>query len=258
VDLATPLAKLHIQPLQPVGEGFEPSSLPAFDVPFNPTSYKIIKPVSWRSPAPAAGPASGATSPTGAHATAGSNRELDAPLVEFDGGGGRTLTLDLFFDVTEGGADGKTLDVRVQTNQIVALTRIERKNSGQKCGPPVCEISWGPQPPESPGVPFVSDLPFFGVVTNLTQDFLMFRPSGEPVRARLSVTFSEYNLPKKNKQENDPDLTTHRITRGDTLSAIAARYYSDPGQWRVIAAANAIDDPRRLQIGQSLAIPQLR
>lgn len=253
MDLAKSLAKLHIRPLQPVGEGFEASSLPAFDVPFNPTSYTIAKPVSWRSPAPATGPATGAAA-TGAPGAAASNRELDAPLVEFDGGGGRTLTLELFFDVTE----GKTLDVRVQTNQIVALTRIERKNSGQKCGPPVCEISWGPQPPESPGVPFVSDLPFFGVVTNLTQNFLMFRPSGEPVRARLSVTFSEYNLPKKNKQENDPDLTTHRVTRGDTLSAIAARYYADPGQWRVIAAANAIDDPRHLQIGQSLAIPQLR
>jgi nucleoid-associated protein YgaU len=33
--------------------------------------------------------------------------------------------------------------------------------------------------------------------------------------------------------------------------------YRDPTQWRVIAAANDIDDPRHLPIGARLAIPKL-
>lgn len=235
------LTKLHIEPLRPTPSGLEPSSLAAFDVPFNPNSYSIVKPVTWTSET------SGSASGSGASAAA-TTRELDAPPLVFGGGGARTLTLQLFFDVTEGGTDGKTRDVRVQTNRIVALTRIERDQHS----PPVCRISWGSE--VAPG----SDFPFLGVATSLTQNFVLFRASGEPVRANLTVVFSEYIEPEQNKRQTDPDLTTHRVKRGDTLSAIAARYYSDPSQWRAIAEANAIDDPRHLDIGVRLAIPRLR
>jgi nucleoid-associated protein YgaU len=157
------------------------------------------------------------------------------------------LTLQLFFDVTEGGADGQTSDVRAETNKIVALTRIEPKQGK----PPVCRVSWGREAP--PG----SDFPFDGVVTNLTQNFVLFRASGEPVRANLTVVFTELIDPEQNKRETDPDLTTYVVKRGDTLSAIAARLYRDPTQWRVIAVANDLDDPHHLQIGVRLAIPKL-
>jgi LysM repeat protein len=224
------LAKLNITPLDPSGE----PSKDSVPVLFNPNSYSIVKPVTWRQPDPEPGRAPR------------TYRDLNAPPVVFGGGGARTLTLQLFFDVTEGGADGITTDVRKETNKIVALTRIARG----RAEPPVCRVSWGQAPPGS-------DFPFDGVVTSLTQNFVLFRASGEPVRANLTVVFTEFIKPVQDKQETDPDLTTYLVKRGDTLSAISAKLYRDPTLWRTIAAANEIDDPRGLKPGVRLAIPNL-
>jgi nucleoid-associated protein YgaU len=233
------LEKLTIEPAK------SDSGFTAFQVLFNPNTYSIVKPVTW-SQRTAAAESSGSTAAAG-NATA-TTRNLDAPPLEFGGGGSRTLTLQLFFDVTEP-IDGKPVtDVRELTNKIVALTRIARAN---KKTPPICLVKWGKETPAG------SDFPFMGVVTNLTQNFVMFRASGEPVRANLTVVFTEYIEPVQNKRENDPDLTTYVVKRGDSLSAIAAKLYRDPTLWRAIATANDIDDPRQLPIGARLAIPKL-
>lgn len=224
------LAKLNIKPLSPSNLA---SQFPTgIDVQFNPNSYTIVKPVTWSQRASTSGNATD------------TNRELNAPPLDFGGGGARTLTVQLFFDVTEG---GPTADVRTQTNNIVKLTRIERNLEREQ--PPVCQVSWGSQTPTG------SDFPFVGVVTNLSQSFTLFRASGEPLRANLTVTFTEFIDPEKDKKETDPDYTTYRVKLGDTLSSIAAQVYGDATQWRWIAYANRIDDPRRLPSGARLIIP---
>jgi nucleoid-associated protein YgaU len=225
------LAQLNIQPL-------EPSELAAtfrdgIDVLFNPTTYSIAKPVHWAEQSAADG-------------LGGTSRDLDAPPLVFGGGGARVLTLELFFDVTEGGAEGTTFDVRDETNKIVALTRIGRN----RAQPPVCRVSWGKAPDGS-------DFPFDGVVTSLSQTFVLFRGTGEPLRANLAVVFTEFIDPEQNKKKTDPDLTTYLVKRGDTLSSIAAKLYRDPALWRPIAEANGIDDPRGLTIGARLSVPRI-
>src|SRR6266581_1977875 len=228
--------KLNIKPLTPSAMASQyPTGI---DVLFNPNTYSIVKPVTWRQPDPSPG------------SQRETYRDLDAPPLVFGGGGARTLTLQLFFDVTEDGAGGNPVDVRVKTNKIVELTRIQRGSGNKNSEPPVCEVSWGEKPPQN------SDFPFVGVVTNLTQNFVLFRSTGVPVRANLTVVFTEFIKPKENTQQTDPDLTTYLVKRGDTLSAIAAKLYNDPALWRTIAAANDIDDPRRLQIGVRLAVPR--
>lgn len=52
-----------------------------------------------------------------------------------------------------------------------------------------------------------------------------------------------------------PGPRTHTIVRGDTLWDLAGRYYRDHYQWRRIADANGVRDPRKLVIGQRLTIP---
>jgi hypothetical protein len=47
----------------------------------------------------------------------------------------------------------------------------------------------------------------------------------------------------------------HVLVDGDTLMGIAYREYGDPAMWRVIAAANRVDDPLRLTPGRSLLLP---
>lgn len=221
------LAKLEIQPLPK--EMFEKIS-----VLFNPNSYSIVKPVTW------------SQTQTSTEPNARNERKKNAPSLTFGGGGSRQLTLELFFDVTEPIDDKKIVDVREKTNLISKLTRINR-DLGQ---PPVCEISWGT-------APIGSDFPFLGVVTNLTQHFTLFRADGTPVRANMTVAFTEYLDPEKDQKDTDPEFTTRLVKRSDSLSTIAAEVYRDPTLWRPIAEANDLDDPRQLPIGLRLAIPKL-
>ena len=219
----------------------EPDRKKAVEVLFNPNSYSITKPVNWKS------------------TNSSPDRKLNAPKLEFGGGGSRVLTLELFFDVTEP-VNGKPVDdVRKETSKIVKLTRIQpskdraSKDRGEPETPPVCEVSWGKFYPE--GSDF--DFPFTGVITNLVQRFTLFNSDGTPLRANLTVTFTEFLVPQTDKKKTDPELTTHVVMRGDTISSIAAQVYRNPTSWRTIAEANRLDDPRHLEIGQTLTIPSL-
>jgi hypothetical protein len=180
-------------------------------------------------------------------------KELNAPLLSFVGGGSRTLSLQLFFDVTEFPKVGgwRVNDVRELTNKLVDLTRISRNTMR----PPVCRVFWGSSRFAN------SDFPFTGVVSSLQQEFTYFDSSGTPLRANLSVSFTEFlgwgKDSEKDLRKTDPEFTTRVVRRGDNLSSIAADIYKDPGAWRTIAEANNIDDPRRLEVGKSLQIPDI-
>ena len=218
------LAKIEITPLDKDGNRVESKT---FKVLFNPNTYSITKTVTW--------------SPI-----VETDRKVDAPPLNYGGGASRSLSLELFYDVTEP-IDGVTVaDVREKTNDIVKLTLIQRELKR----PPAVQIGWGAAPPAN------SDFPFTGVVSTLTQRFTLFSSDGKPLRATLNVTFTEFLDPELNQRQTDPEFTTRRIKRGDTLSGIAAEVYRNPALWRLIAEANNLDDPRHLTIGQTLAIPK--
>ena len=52
-----------------------------------------------------------------------------------------------------------------------------------------------------------------------------------------------------------PATKTYQVKAGDTLWELADRFYCAGWQWRRIAQANGIHNPRRLQIGTILVIP---
>lgn len=52
-----------------------------------------------------------------------------------------------------------------------------------------------------------------------------------------------------------PAPQTYTVQRGDTLSAIAKRFYGHAGEFRRIAAANNIANPDLIHPGQQLVIP---
>ncbi|GEM_PF-2847362 len=54
----------------------------------------------------------------------------------------------------------------------------------------------------------------------------------------------------------DAYLTEHFFTEGETLSGLAHFYYGDWRKWRVIADRNKIKDPRQVETGTVLLIPQ--
>lgn len=224
------LEKLKITP-QP------PSKLLEIKASFNPSNYSVSKSVQW--PQQSYVFSRSYDSPQ-------ADRKKNAPGLTFGGGESRVLSLDLFFDTTEEINPFK-IDVRNLTNKLVALTRIE-PHQGR---PPVCVVDWGHSP-----AGHNSDFPFTGVVSQLTQQFTLFRSDGTPVRANVSLSLVEYLDPEKDLRITDPEFTTWLVRRGDTLSNVAGELYGDPGQWRQIAVANNLDDPRTLTIGARLKVPK--
>jgi nucleoid-associated protein YgaU len=175
---------------------------------------------------------------------------LQAPLLQFIHGNMQTLDMELLIDTYESHSiNGKAVnragdDVRLITSQITGLLDINPETHA----PPVLLFTWG-------------SLSFTCVLAKAAQRYIMFRPDGVPVRARLTVSFQEFTNadlePKEVKRETSDYSKTYTVAQGDTLSGIASRLYQDPAMWRPIAMMNAIDNPRALQTGQQLRIPPL-
>ena len=89
----------------------------------------------------------------------------------------------------------------------------------------------------------------------------MFSPQGVPLRATLTVTLREYrSLETQLKELNlsSPDRThVHVLQRGEDLARVSWQYYERVSHWREVAAANAIEDPRRTTPGAFLRVPRL-
>jgi LysM repeat protein len=190
----------------------------AFDVSFNPEEYSLNKDNNFAS-----------------QAIPG----LSSPLLQFVHGNVRTLEMELFFDTTQ-----ERTDVRDQTSRIVNLLNI----NPDLHAPPVLLVAW-------------ASLQLRCVLTRANQKFTRFLEDGRPVRARITCSFSEFideehEAKEVNRQTSD-FTKVHIVTAGETLSGLAAQYYSDPTMWRPLAMANDIDDPLSLFPGQPLNVPSL-
>jgi hypothetical protein len=185
---------------------------------------------------------------------------LDTPLLQFVRGQCETLTVDLFFDTTEHGMGAGATSVTTETDKIYQLLKIEPGTHA----PPVCSFIWNQK---FPGADVSSEVgnqrrtEFQCVVESIKQRFTLFSPEGVPLRAVLTVTLREYKTLDEQLHQlnlNSPDRTqSHVVQRGDTLTAVAARHYALPSEWRTIATANNINDPRRLAAGTFLRVPPL-
>jgi len=164
-------------------------------------------------------------------------KDRDRPGLEYKNSDVETLSMDLFFDTYEANKD-----VRKYTDKITNLAKI----NASLHEPPLLRLTWG------------SLIGYFWVLTSVTKKFTMFRPDGVPVRATLSVTFTEYGREELRPREESSDRTKAYIVKeGDSLWSIASEEYDDPAQWRAIAQANNISNPRLLTSGMRLEIPPL-
>jgi LysM repeat protein len=164
---------------------------------------------------------------------------LSAPLLQFVHGNARTLEMELLFDTYE-----KLTDVRIQTQRLITFMEIDSNLHA----PPILKVAW-------------ASLQFRCVLMRASQKFILFLPDGRPVRARVTVSFTEFIDPdRESKQVNrqTADFSKiHTVKEGETISGIANQHYENPLLWRAIAIANGIDDPRALSPGEAFQIPSL-
>jgi nucleoid-associated protein YgaU len=165
---------------------------------------------------------------------------LETPPLQYVRGSAKKLTTELLLDTSD------TLeDVRKRTDQLQYLMKF----NGDLHAPPIIRLVWDGEV-------------FLGVVENLTITFLLFLPTGVPLRAKIALALIEYRTVEEQIAEtprHSPDVEkSHVVRRGDSLASVANLAYNDPTQWRAIAANNGIQDPRRLTPGKTLQIPRLR
>jgi nucleoid-associated protein YgaU len=181
--------------------------------------------------------------------TPGKNKATNVPALDFGGGQATTLTMSLFFDTFEEGAD-----VRAKyTNSIWNLMAIDpnlKDKVNKKGRPPYVQFQWG------------KVLSFVAVVTSISQTFTLFLPNGTPVRSTLDVSFQQTKDPNEHPKQNPTSggvggerLWT--VGEGDTLQWISYSMYGDAAQWRRIADANQLRSVRRLTPGTVLEIPNV-
>lgn len=170
---------------------------------------------------------------------------LSAPIVQFVHGNAQTLEMELFVDTLERSSQaGAGSDVRELVGRITSLMDIDPTAHA----PPPVLFTWG-------------SLNFTCVLMRASQRFIMFKADGTPVRARLTVTFSEFrnvDMEAKEVKRQTADYSKlHTVGEGDSLPLIAWREYGRATAWRPIALANGLDDPRRLEVGEVLVLPRL-
>jgi nucleoid-associated protein YgaU len=160
------------------------------------------------------------------------------PVTQFISGNTDLLTMELFFDSYEEGED-----VRKYTGKVTSLLQVD----SELHAPPICKFIWG-------------KLEFKAVLEKVSQRFTMFLSTGIPVRASLQVVFKEYKTITEQADSISGLLDkTKQITikSGMTLSAIAESQYGEASKWRMIATANGISNPRKLQPGMQIKVPPL-
>jgi nucleoid-associated protein YgaU len=165
---------------------------------------------------------------------------LGSPPIQFVRGGAETLALQFLLDTSD------TLeDVRERyVNRLRGLLDIQEKLHA----PPVVAFVWDRQI-------------FRGVLESFDVTYTLFTERGVPLRAQASATLKEYRPVKiqvAETRQSSPTVEKAYTVRGETLSEVAGQVYRDPTLWRVIAQANDIRDPRRLEPGRVLTIPALR
>jgi nucleoid-associated protein YgaU len=172
----------------------------------------------------------------------------DNPEMQFTGAEPATLSVDLLFDTydTPEPETAKQSVKAIYTDKLLHLTTVEQH--GDKHRPPVCRLQWGDQ-----------GIIFQGVLQQLGVQFTMFTAAGVPVRATARCTFKQWiansaDLQKQNLMSSDV-AKVWVVKRGQSLATIASAEYGDPRAWRIIADANAIDNPLGLVPGMRLLLP---
>ncbi|HWY39141.1 MAG TPA: hypothetical protein VNY73_11315, partial [Bacteroidia bacterium] len=133
--------------------------------------------------------------------------------------------------------------------EIDALTKIVYTYNGDIHRPNFVKIQWG------------KTTTFKGVLTSLDTSYTLFRPDGSPLRAKLSLSFTQYistKTVKKLDKQNSPDVT-HLVTvvEGITLPQLCQNVWNDDEYYVQVARYNDLNKFRSLKGIDKLIFPPI-
>jgi hypothetical protein len=100
------------------------------------------------------------------------------------------------------------------------------------------------------------------IMTSADIDYTLFKPDGDPLRAKVRASFTEdydETLRVKLEMKRSPDLTHVRLAEENTnLSLMSYEVYKEPSFYIQVARTNKLKHFRRLRTGQQLIFPPVR
>lgn len=134
-------------------------------------------------------------------------------------------------------------------DQVKQLTDIVYKYDGSNHEPNHVRVLWG-------------SLIFFGRLESMSVEYTLFKPSGEPLRAKIKLSFSGFMSKEEEAlraNRSSPDLS-HLIEfkAGDTLPLLCYRVYKDSSYYLEVAKVNNITNFRDIKPGSKIHFPPLR
>jgi hypothetical protein len=111
---------------------------------------------------------------------------------------------------------------------------------------PVVYVSWGP-------------FARYARLESLNIDYTLFKPSGEPLRAKVSIGFrgfrSSAEITSEDQKEAAEQPTMVTVEAGDSLPDLCQQMYGDPNHYLEIARINNLKNFRDLKPGTVLTFP---
>ncbi len=158
---------------------------------------------------------------------------------------GDTLNFEIVIDCT-GIVDGTRTDMTKETS---TLENIIFTYQGDIHRPNFVIVRWG------------ANFSFRGVLTSYDTSFTLFRPDGTPLRAKISLGFSQYVSPstrKKKEKQESPDVT-HYVTvhDGDTLPQLCNEVWNNESYTVQVAKYNKLNKFRNLNGIRQLIFPPI-
>ncbi|PXY47383.1 hypothetical protein DMB68_06605 [Flavobacterium hydrophilum] len=155
------------------------------------------------------------------------------------------LNFDIVIDCT-GIVDSKRVDMN---QEISSLESIIYTYNGKIHRPNFVKVQWG------------KSLVFKGVLKSMDTSYTLFKPDGSPLRAKLSLGFSEYISPQSVEEldaKKSPDIT-HLISvvEGNTLPQLCEETWNDDSYYIQVAQYNELNKFRNLKGGQKLIFPPI-
>jgi hypothetical protein len=147
-----------------------------------------------------------------------------------------SITMELLFDTTDSGKN-------VQNEKTLGLTKLFQRPDKEEA--PHVEVSWG-------------EFLFVGVIDSMDETLEYFSKEGVPLRSRVNLRMSYKSVEdyKGRQSGRGPESSRGQqpmtlSKEGDTVQSIASRAGKN---WKDVARANNIDNPRKLSAGTALRV----
>lgn len=153
----------------------------------------------------------------------------------------QSLSFDFVLDST-----GPIPGVKDVAQTIKDFRNVVYDYHGAIHGPYYLKILWG-------------KLAFKCMLEKLNVSYLLFSPAGNPLRAKLSVSFKQHETTQdlaRKADKKSADLThAQTVVQGDSLPLISEQVYDRPDLYINIARANDLNDIMLLEPGLQLRLP---